>query len=77
MSNTSGPKYNLNQSPDDFADAIHKRLPNVDNSQIEEAAIIVLNQITSHLNEGDQLAFIRNNKDGSSRIFTLSIDEDN
>lgn len=69
-------KYNLSESSDNYADALHMRLPDMNKSEIEDVASVLLGHITQHIRVGDQIAFIRENGDGASSLFTLSIDED-
>lgn len=66
--------FNLSTGSQTFVRALRRRLPTYDNKEVEQIANLLLGQIGEHLAAGEQIAFFRRNRDGTTGLTTISIE---
>ncbi|HEY9152000.1 MAG TPA: hypothetical protein VIN60_03875 [Anaerolineales bacterium] len=69
------PKYNLSRV-NRFFTVVKNRLGTSNTEEIQRASDSLLNSISDHIEAGEQIAFLRRNKDGTQGLTTLDIEID-
>ena len=73
---TRGNAINLTTGTDHFIKGLRKRLPDMDDSDIEQIGNVMLERMGKYLADGDQLAVARKRKDGTVGLTIFSIEQD-
>lgn len=70
-------KLDLSVGTNNFATAIQRRLGSRhEHREIEKMGNLLLNEISRRIDDGEQIAFLNRNKDGTLKLTTFSISDD-